>query len=594
MIPSPEDISIKDLHYAGEISVRSFNVCSRVNILTILDLHNYLEKHGDFLKVKNCGTKSNKELLVLYKEYFHVDSTRGLNVSSQTQIAKPLDFNESIEITYAKLSVRAQNAIISYFKDQPIWHEIVKEQFIDKIFPLNELKNVGVKTAEELSAFINYCATLYESSEKQQPSCSDNSRYELKRITGISITEDSIVEKYATKEFPIIFFAREYFQELFNFDEVENTVVKSLLGLSDEMLSMDEIAKHAGLCKERIRQKKEKALQKIETSQTLQVLSDFSQYKDIVANRIIIEIPFDVLGTDLATECESSGNLFSTIVLGAILNKEYYSLTKNDRLKRPVETYSSESYNRFKRISSNYIIKNSAINKQDILSVLSVLLNLLVNRRENNVTVYLSDIVPSAITQETQTVLQKIFKIEYGLDIKDGKIILTRNTPKLVYEYAEEALEEIGKPAHIDDILAKVIEKNPNFIPSEAGMKAAMQKVKDKFIFLGRSSIFGLKKWEQISKHVKGGTIRDIVEEFLAGFDYPCHISEITKHVTQFRKTDQTSIITNLKMVVEKRFVFFKNNFVGLASINYEKKKNPKTKPSEVSLDELLFAIFSK
>lgn len=154
--------------------------------------------------------------------------------------------------------------------------------------------------------------------------------------------------------------------------------------------------------------------------------------------------------------------------------------------------------------------------------------------------------------------------------------------------------KQLGKPSHIDEIVAKVVENNPGFVPSVNGMKAAMQKTKERFIFFGRSSTFGLKKWELLSEYIKGGTIRDIVEEYLGGVEQPCHISEIAKHVMKFRKTDEVSIITNLKMTVEKRFIFFKNGMVGLASKNYEGKEAQTTMSERISIDDLMLSIFSK
>lgn len=595
MIPSPENITIKDLYYTGELSVRSYNVCSRVNICTIQDLHEYLVNNDDFLRVKNCGAKSNKELLSLYKVYYLSNNYHGTHLPNTAAVAKPLEFDELIEKAYKDLSVRAKNALITYFKKKPLWHETVKRHFIERIFPINTLQNVGVKTAKEISTFIEFGKDLYYKFNKEQPSVCEKSRYELKQITGVTISENWIVEKYSEGKFPIISFSRQYFQQLFRLDEVESLTAQVLLGNSDSKLSLEEISQKADLTKERVRQKREKAVEKIEQSKILKALLENCYYKDIVANHPIVSVPNDITDADLVNECKENGSLFSAMILGATLSEQYYSLTQNDRLKRPSDIYSNEVYNKCKRVRGNYIIKHNVIAKSDIINLFNILFGILTSRHNEDDIVNLRDILPIEIKEETKEVLQKLLQAEYNLEMKDDIIIVKRNTPKLMYEHAEEALERIGKPAHIDDIVAEIVKYNPELDPSENGTKVAMQKAKAKFILFGRSSTFGLKKWELTSKHIKGGTIRDIVEEYLSEFDHPCHISDIAKHVIQFRKTDEYSIINNLKMTVEKRFTFSKNGMVGLASKNYNMgSKHKKIKLKDIPLDDLLSSIFLK
>lgn len=160
-----------------------------------------------------------------------------------------------------------------------------------------------------------------------------------------------------------------------------------------------------------------------------------------------------------------------------------------------------------------------------------------------------------------------------------------------VFEYAKDALEKIGKPAHVNEIMAQIIKDYPDFDP-ETSLSSAMGHQKNIFIFFGRSSTFGLKIWEEKYQNVKGGTIRDIVEEFLNQYDEPCHTSAITEYVNKYRKTEEHSIVNNLKMSGEKRFIFLKDNYVGLVGKNY-KKTQQTFKPNEISIDDLMKNIFS-
>jgi len=158
-----------------------------------------------------------------------------------------------------------------------------------------------------------------------------------------------------------------------------------------------------------------------------------------------------------------------------------------------------------------------------------------------------------------------------------------------------EALEKIGRPTHITEIFSYVSDNNPKLKTTENSVRAAIANRKKIFIYFGRSSTFGLKSWEEKNAFIKGGTIRTIVEEFLSEHDAPCHISDITVYVNRYRKTDQYSVINNLKMTEDNRFVFFKNNHIGLSSKNYDsRKKNLNQGIKDVSIDDLMTNIFSR
>ena len=67
----------------------------------------------------------------------------------------------------------------------------------------------------------------------------------------------------------------------------------------------------------------------------------------------------------------------------------------------------------------------------------------------------------------------------------------------------------------------------------------------------------------------KGGTIRRIVESFLASSDAPKHAVAIAQHVNKYRETSAKNILTNLKLDESNTFVFYPQSFVGLASKKY-------------------------
>jgi hypothetical protein len=152
----------------------------------------------------------------------------------------------------------------------------------------------------------------------------------------------------------------------------------------------------------------------------------------------------------------------------------------------------------------------------------------------------------------------------------DGFIEFDKNTYKKVYQYYFEILEEQGEFMKVSEIAKVASIKFPFLDTKESAIRGILNKEKKKFIFLGRSSTYGLKKWEIEKENVKGGTIRNIVEDFLKIYEEPQRIINISTHVLVFRpKSNEKSIFLNLKQDSSGTFVFFKNSLVGLSYKKY-------------------------
>jgi hypothetical protein len=94
----------------------------------------------------------------------------------------------------------------------------------------------------------------------------------------------------------------------------------------------------------------------------------------------------------------------------------------------------------------------------------------------------------------------------------------------------------------------------------------------NRLVNIGRSSIFGLKEWESELDNFKGGSIRNIVSEYLLAEVEPKHISDIAEYVLKYRpNTYERSILDNLKADEAMTFIFFKNSTIGLKSKKYDK-----------------------
>jgi hypothetical protein len=179
-----------------------------------------------------------------------------------------------------------------------------------------------------------------------------------------------------------------------------------------------------------------------------------------------------------------------------------------------------------------------------------------------------------AFFKELYSVCEAIIFSEFELLVdSNGYIYFERTTKKQVHEYCYEVLEEASQPMTIDQIANSVSDKFSDFNTTIDSLRGSLNREKELFIYFGRTSTYGLRKWENEKENIKGGTIRDIVEAFLSTENTPKHISEILDYVLQYRpNTNEKSVLSNIKVEESNKFCFFSGDFVGLQTKNYSPK----------------------
>ena len=110
----------------------------------------------------------------------------------------------------------------------------------------------------------------------------------------------------------------------------------------------------------------------------------------------------------------------------------------------------------------------------------------------------------------------------------------------------------------------------PHLEHTESRVRSAVTGKRDLFIYFGRTSTYGLRKWEAEFESIKGGTIRSIVAEILLPLRVPLHVDEITGQVRRYRKnTNAKSIAVNISLDRSGTFTIFGNSYIGLNSKDY-------------------------
>ncbi len=174
----------------------------------------------------------------------------------------------------------------------------------------------------------------------------------------------------------------------------------------------------------------------------------------------------------------------------------------------------------------------------------------------------------------------------------DNNITIKSKAPRSIESYIEEALISNNKPTHLNGLYKEIKNKHPEFSQSLGYVRNAMVG-NDKFIFFDRNSTYGLKVWEgKLTQHsvlidivrpnktkkdrsgikvwnengkviVRGGTMIDIVIDYLKEFQEPQHIDDIFIEVDKWRETNKNRLMGNLKVNNRDCFVI-ENRHVGL------------------------------
>lgn len=685
-------MTINEVFLQDEISVRAFNTCIDNEIETISELKQYYNTYGSFKHFRNCGKKTDLELVTICLKYFDLEdaTTNIIDIYSNQNIIKLLsDFNEKkllivdnfIKINFLELSVRSSNALNRFLSGDISTKNIVKNIFDDLYFNINRINDIGAKSIPEIGCFFKEIKTfiidlsdgssenkIEESFDKEksndlvyliekfnrkqrqiinnyisiltkdlsvrshnailkfldgEPNLTLLNNYvfsklifdisSLKNIGETSVPEfnkyfcniknfvKEVYEKSDENELislEITFLLKTRFANLdtsilldrYNsiFSLVEILIDRNyLLKYSDTLilkntfklynnscfLSLNEISKEVNLTRERVRQIRNSLSEKFFTKLNFLMIFDknmLSKYRiDYYSHSIIIS-------EEIASLINSIDNTnfskqFLTVIISVILQDEFVIVggikdvlilkDSNARFRHNwkniylIKKVIFECFEIEKFIDDLYSRKNARNDEAYKFNFKSYLTRFL---KDNGNTIF-DDILPFC---------EKIIFDEFNLFLSiDEEIIFERSTFKTLPEYAYEALEILGKPSHISEINEQMKILKPDY-QNEIANTALNRK--HGIISFSRTSTFGLKKWELESNAIKGGTIRSIAEEFILKYDEPMHISEIAEYVLKYRpESNEKSIIYNLKMEDNNRFLFFKKSFIGLKSKIY-------------------------
>lgn len=677
MVDNDEKIPLLLLKKQGFLSERAFNVCIASDLYRIDKLKHYFYLHGSFIKLRNCGNKTNEELLALSINYqpdiepiFRPIINSALFQISIKDLQQSEGLSEKCIAICSNLNMQSFSAILLYFLKFNTFKSLngIDAATNNKLISVcwKYLHRYQSKTGINISNLINTKSEIETDpilSELSKLTLAEKKiidKYILSRLTILPVRLVHMMDKYLEGDFSVTNlltktspYHNSSFHKLKGIGE--NTIkelkqfryelfdlINKLIDSKEGYTSLDNIFHDYLIRNFSLREKHYKdifllfsTLKLIPVFRTIKILADNKYILPKKSDQIIFNNLYDYNSDKLPVYKNLAIEIRCTIQ--AIRQKYYASLPLLYTLHffnfKFFEKYQYYLYNvdstKDLIIIDQEIVQNINLleqvnyNKYFVANVFSHILSdshaliwlpfkskLFNNKTPDHIyknmylvtkeisecydfDLFLDDITRrfqakrdekyqldlskyllrfsknknNSILSAIINICQKIMAIEFNLIFDpEDKIVFERNTKKKSIEYIPELLEEIGHPLSVNEIFVLLDKKYPGKIKSPALVRALFSRIpKDKIICFGRSSTYGLKIWEKKYSNIKGGTIREIVEEYLDQKDVPCSLGEIFEYVKRFRpNTHEYSIYSNLVKQEDTKFVFFQNYFIGL------------------------------
>ena len=542
--------------------------------------------------LERSGRKTELELMKICETYLSDDtikeyfSTLDKNKSSNRKTYSSLSERQTtvvnifIKTRFQLLSKRVVNALNTYLNFSVDFTSIQRAFFDDKSV-IEKIHKIGQKTSVEVSDFVlaieEYALFVAQFDEETV----ELSHFiaALSSILSLPATYlEPYFDKIKSNQFPLFAFLQQLLNNKEFLTKRESTVLRYRFGYftTSKSRTIERLGEQLGVSRERVRQISI-GLEKIFTkklfflSRLKSEILDFSNYQIDFSKDCVYIKKSEADNINQLEGCHFTPKFISKIL---------------SHLHSDTHTIFGEELKKFKNI---YIIRRTLTERFDFLALFEKITSLVGGVvGEDYVFDYAGYLYPflkikditllPAIKQVCTDIISSEFTEGVEIDF-EGNLIFKRNKKITQYEYILEVLEEYGNPMLLQDIIVALSEKYPQDVRTIEGVRNAMRNEKDIFIYFGRTSTYGLLKWEKERANMKGGTIKNIAEEYLEKCTEPKHVLEIAEFVMQYRPNTNPWSIKSSLQADGKRFKSFDNGFWGLPTKKYldpRFKKTPK------------------
>ena len=527
-------ITTEHLHNTNQISVRAANCCISVGLDTLYKIVSCFEDNGSFIKnkIKNVGRRTCEELDELCSD-----------VISKIKFEKP------------RIKIKEVSAIINELTEQE--REILLS-LANLIFETEDVIN------KKECVFSNHCSSSFSFA----------------------------IDFYVKNGYFPMFWILE--QCLISDKSREIDILTSTFNIiqDKETLSLEEIAEKHNLTRERVRQIRNNTFRKtfeitdeiieykkdddlIKYAELLQNKDDWTYILQLSQDASINQESFEVQEYLKKEQCNLSVEFVVQII--AYLFRNTFSLFGGFEIS-----------NRNRIWENTFLIQKTLAGIFDFEKFIDEFTNHITDN-EIEYDLNLDEFLPNSTCwtsvidlnkfDNIVSVVKDILLYEFHLySNSDGLITIPATKERNPLDIVYEILKGNGNPMHLDEIFTEFKKISPEHKYVDSTQLRPYLQRHENISFRNRKSVYTLKEWG----HIKSGTIRDSIVEFLLKNDLPQAADSITEYVLQhFPETNIASVRTTMFNDTKKRFVFFNNNLFGLSNKEYPLEYED-AKPQEV------------
>ena len=576
-----QEFSPRTINCIRNIGIRNFYVnylfASQVKLLTIrnfgkksyFELENVKQDLIDYV-IRSCQDPQIVKVCEIEEKNVQKVKKRTLKEIAgedkyQLIVAK---YDELLQTS--SLSVRARNGICSYEGD-------FIEDFVHSHKDVKHLSKIGRKTAGEIQGFVDEFQSYIDEIIGHDFSEEEKSLLLMKSKYGNLVDEyacDFYSENGSLPMFHIVENILKEEQKYNNKIQFLNYLVPMLKG--GIPLTLEQIAEKCNLTRERVRQIctkgigymyrgiKPKKCDNLYYNKVVSQTEDWAYLTDKFKNEVVIK-------SSSVEEMLKQENCNLTVSIGLLIMLRIFDGQYCVVGNRPYDmnTRSKSSWN------NSFVVKKELVEAFDFDDMRCTLERyfeehdaeeqICQTAEELLLDFFMSswNMFESSEVEAVGTVVSEILMQEYGL-IPDEELhfLIQGHKTLTAADVSFRVLTEKYEPMTVDELYDILQTKYSFKYKSPASIRGIVNS-DARLCMVGVDNLVALTEWE----HIKLGSVREIIVQYLEKFDEPKPVHDIVGYVLRYRDTTENSIRST--MYSGPQFRQFDNGYFGLADKSY-------------------------
>jgi len=576
------DPNLAELDLMYGLSVRAFNVCEGADFNRLSDIRAFYEMHNGFESLRNCGAKTVIELETMLMNSASLPGTADPTAMPSRDGQLDLIYRAHVH----QLSTEARNALRALVGNMDGNAGI--GFFMRNGKKLHMMNGVNGAVRRELRrmriSLFNYVEQIREgkgTGNMEEPG-SPLYRWALSHSISPALLEFMFDE---AGRMTLFRFMAHYLKDLD--DKTAHRIVVAYLEGKGQTEALSEIGDTYSVTRERVRQILTDVNRRL--NHLFHILHDLpdvrEHYPELTTSDPVFIIAQELMDRLNEKENTNWSSLFALHITKAI--------SEHDQIVEPWTALLGKS-----KLSKGLEVKHPVLIHRELIEPLKPLLAEMTRQYELNRKapeefdlLTLLKVEHPAQHLPLLEALRLLASICYpGIRITGDRCVLPANKLLFNEDRLVAVLENLDKPSHASVIVEEWVRSFPDHAINIEGVRSTALRNKDLFISFGRTSTYGLKRWEEERPELKGGTIRGIISDLLGSVNIPLHLEELEEGVKRYRpETNLHSISQNLKLDSSGEFVHFPGGFVGLANKVYGEMPDPLARvPGSLLRDNIL------